>query len=525
MKSLWIDSANREEKEVLNQDIVAEVCIIGGGLVGISTAYYLSKNGIKPVILEKGRICEQTTGNSTAKVTSQHDLFYKYLIDSQGEKFAKKYYEANEKAIDKIEKVIKSENIECDWERRSAYVFTQKVEEISKIKDEVGAVKSIGGNAELVENGDIPINKIAKANIEEKDKNKEQKELSEILNMKPLAAIRFPNQAQYNPYKYALKLAKIAEESGSQIYENTKVIDVEKYEDGYRIKVDNGANIQAKYVIVATKYPIINIPGFYFMKMYQSTSYAVAMEVDKEVIEDGGMYINVEIPRISFRMAKDGERKFLIVAGFDHKTGEDIKLEDAYKYLEEIGRVIAPSAKLVYKWNTEDCISLDKIPYIGEYSKLMPNVYVATGFKKWGMTTSNIAARMIKNKILGKHCEYEDIFESTRVEPIKNRKEMGNIIKQTVDTLIIEKLKLPKETIDEIRLDEGKIVDFDGKKVGVYKNGSGEIFKIKPVCAHLGCELSWNNLEKTWDCPCHGSRYDYRGNLIYGPSVKNLEEY
>lgn len=154
----------------------------------------------------------------------------------------------------------------------------------------------------------------------------------------------------------------------------------------------------------------------------------------------------------------------------------------------------------------------------------MPNVYVATGFKKWGMTTSNIAANIIVDKILGKRNEYEDIFKATRLEPIQNSKEFGNIIKQSINSLVIEKMEIPKETLVQIQNEQGALIEIGNKKVGVYKDKQGEVFQVKPVCTHLGCELSWNNLDQTWDCPCHGSRYDYKGNLIYGPSVKNLEK-
>lgn len=213
----------------------------------------------------------------------------------------------------------------------------------------------------------------------------------------------------------------------------------------------------------------------------------------------------------------------MAVAGFDHKTGAKIDLSDSYKYLEKIARSMYPNCEVKYRWNTEDCIPLDKIPYIGEFSNEMSRIYVATGYKKWGMTSSNIAANIIVDKIMGKENKYAEIFKATRLEPIKNRKEVGNIIKESINSLVINKFKTPKETLEQIENDQGKIVEIDGKKVGVYKNRQGEIFKVKPVCQHLGCELSWNNLDKTWDCPCHGSRYTYKGKLIYGPSVKDLE--
>lgn len=198
-------------------------------------------------------------------------------------------------------------------------------------------------------------------------------------------------------------------------------------------------------------------------------------------------------------------------------------MSNSYKYLEEIAKNLYPDGKIKYRWNTEDCITLDKIPYIGEYSKMWENAFVATGFNKWGVTTSNIAARIITDKILGEKNEYAEIFKSTRLEPVKNIKEVTNMVKESVNSLVFKKLEIPQEEANQIQEGEGKIVEVNGQKIGIYKDKNGQIYKINPVCKHLGCELSWNNLDKTWDCPCHGSRYDYMGNLIYGPSVKDLE--
>ena len=543
MKSYWIDSVKDVKKfKPLEDNIKTDICIIGGGLTGITTAYNLSKYKIRTVVIDKGRIGGQATGNSTAKITSQHGLIYKYLIDSKGKDFARKYYEANENAIRNIENIIKKENIDCDFEHQPAYVYTQKIDEVQKIKDEVEAVNSFGGKAKFIEANNIQINKlnsvenvdnsqeklkISGDNIEKKNLNFERnmikEKINKILPIKAIAGIEFENQAQFNPYKYITSLAKICSDSGVKIYENTKAIEVdtEDEDEYYVITIENGCKIKAKYLVITTKYPIVNIPGFYFVKMYQSTSYAVAMQTKQRLFE--GIYINSEDPTISLRTAKFGDDYLLIVAGFDNRTGAGIDLSNAYKYLEEVARSIYPQGQIKYHWNTEDCITLDKIPYIGKFSKIWENSFVATGFNKWGMTTSNIAANIITDKILGEKNEYEEIFKSTRLEPVKNIKEMTNMVKEGINSLVIKKLEIPKEEENQIQNGEGKIVEVNGQKIGIYKDKGGEIYKVNPVCKHLGCEPSWNNLDKTWDCPCHGSRYDYKGNLIYGPSVKNLD--
>ena len=544
MKSYWIDSVkDRKKFKPLEENVKTDVCIIGGGLTGLSTAYNLSQYKIRTVLVEKDEICKQTSGNSTAKITSQHGLIYKYLTDSKGKDFARKYYEVNERAIRNIKDIIDKENIDCNFEYQPAYVFTQKVQEVQKIKDEVEAVNAFGGRAKFIEAKDIELNKlnseeyvensdeklkISGDNIEKENLNLERdvvkEKMKQVLPIKAIAGIEFENQAQFNPYKYGMALARICSDSGVKIYEYTKAVyvDIEDDDEYYVITLENGYKIKAKYLVVATKYPIINIPGFYFIKMYQSTSYAVAMQTKEKLFE--GMYISSEEPIISLRTAKFGNDYLLIVVGFDHKTGTDIDLSNSYKYLEEVAKSLYPTGNIKYHWNTEDCITLDKIPYIGEYSKMWENAYVATGFNKWGITTSNIAAEIITDKILGEKNEYEEIFKSTRLEPIKNIKEVTNMVKESVNSLVVKKLEVPQEEAKQIQNGEGKIVEVNGQKIGVYKNEDGEIYKVNPVCKHLGCELSWNNLDKTWDCPCHGSRYDYKGNLIYGPSVKSLDK-
>lgn len=545
MKSYWIKSVEENDRvkfDALEENCKTDICIIGGGLTGLTTAYNLSKYKIRTVLIEKDEIGRQASGNSTAKITSQHGLIYKYLTDSKGKEFARKYYEANERAINKIEEIIQKENIDCGFEHVPAYIFTQSIQEVEKIKDEVDAVNAFVGKAKLIEAKDIAINKlnsvdyvdnsneklkISGDNIEKENLNLEKdgvkERMKQILPIKALIGIEFENQAQFNPYKYANALAKICSNSGVKLYEHSKAVDVDT-EDGdeyYVITLENGCKIKAKYLIIATKYPIVNIPGFYFMKMYQSTSYAVAMQTKQRLFE--GMYINSEEPTISLRTAKIGDEYLLIVVGSDHKTGAPIDLSNSYRYLEEIAKSLCPEGSIKYHWNTEDCITLDKIPYIGKFSGLWENAYVATGFNKWGITTSHIAAEIITDQILGQENEYEEIFKATRVEPVKNRKEVGNMVKESINSLIVRKLEVPQEEANQIQAGEGKIVEVNGQKIGIYKDEKGEVYKVNPICKHLGCELAWNNLEKTWDCPCHGSRYDYKGNLIYGPSVKNLD--
>ena len=493
MKSLWIETTENQLKlNSLEKDEKTEICIIGGGIFGLTTAYYLTQLGKKVIVLEKGEIGEKVSGNTTGKVTSQHALFYDHLISDYGEEYARKYLEANEQAIKNIKEIIEKEQIECEFSERNAYVYTTKQDEVIEIEKEVDAVNKIGKDAKLVTETELPF--------------------------KVKAAIEFKGQAQFHPRKYMLGLAKSILKD-NQIYNFTTVTDVKKEGEEFIVYTDKG-NVNAKYVVLAAHYPIVNAPGFYFTKMYQSTSYIMAIETNSKLPQ--GMYINDKEPIYTFRTAQYNGKEILLIGGADHRTGEPIPDNSKYEELKKKAKELYPDCKVLFKWNTRDCISLDKIPYIGEFSNLMKNMYVGTGFKKWGITLSNIAANIVTDKIMGEENKYENIFNATRMNPIKNRWEVKNMVKESVESIALNKFKIESHSIDEIENDNGAIIQINGDNVGIYKDKEGKIYAVNPVCTHLGCLLSWNNLDKTWDCPCHGSRFDYMGKNLYEPAIKDL---
>ena len=503
-KSLWIANSKEANYNNINKDMKAEVCIIGGGIAGAVTAYMLQKNGINVIVLEKDKICIGVTANSTAKLTSQHGLIYKYLKDLNGLEYSKKYLESNEEGIRLAEKIINDENIECDYEKKDAYVFATNEIELEKIKKEIEVLKEMDFDAEFVKEINIPVEKC-------------------------MGGIKFKNQAQFNPRKYVINLFEKIKNMGGKIYERSKVIDIKQKDNNYKIIVKTENNeyfVTAKKVVICSHYPIKNFPGMYFSKMYQDKSYVIAVDTkqdENDMID--GMYIQSCDPVISFRTAIYEGKKLLIIAGAGHKTGEpDGNIESKFLDLENYIKKYYPKSETIFKWSTEDCVSLDKVPYIGEFSNFMPNIYVATGFKKWGMSTSHVAGKLISDMIQEKENKYIEIYKATRLEPIKNIKEFGNMIKEGTYSLLINKIKPAQDKFESIKLGCGGIVEIEGEKIGIYKREDGEIFAVKPYCKHLGCLVSWNNLEKTWDCPCHGSRYDYMGNIITEPTVKNLEK-
>jgi glycine/D-amino acid oxidase-like deaminating enzyme len=336
------------------------------------------------------------TANTTAKLTSQHGLLYNYLTNNFSKDFAKKYLEANEEGIKLAKNIIEKENIECDFEKQDAYVYTNIKTELKKIKEEVDTVHVLGGDTEFVTKLELPLD--------------------------VLGAIKFKNQAKFHPLKYLISILNYLEKTNCNLYENSKVIDVKKKDNGYDVITEN-YKVSSKYVIIATHYPIVNFPGIHFLKMYQDRSYVIAIETKEKLFD--GMYISSKSPGYSFRTVKYNDKELLLIIGGAHKTGDKaVNIESVYIDLENYAKSIYPDARVLYKWSTEDCISLDKVPYIGDFSKLMPNVFVATGFNKWGMTSSHIAAQIILDKIQGRRNKYEEIFSPARFEPIKNREEV-----------------------------------------------------------------------------------------------------
>ena len=421
MNSLWIDNYDsnssfynkfsQKNDETINNDLVeTDVCIVGAGIFGVTCAYYLTKLGYKVTVLEKDKIGEKATGHTTAKITSQHNLFYDYLSNSYDQKFAKDYLEANEQAIKNIKNIIDSEKIKCDFEYQNSYVYTTKEENLDPIKKEVRTLEDLGFNCEFVTKTGLPF---------------------EIKG-----AVCFKKQAQFHPLKYLFALYQCISSRGGQIFTNTAVSDVKKDGDSY-ITFSENLKVKSKYVIIATHYPFLNIPGFYFAKMYQSTSYLIAIDPKKTLFN--GMYLSYDIPTLSFRTAKYNKKELLLIGGSDHKTGQPTSYKDSYGLLEQEAKNYYPNCDILFRWNTRDCISLDKIPYIGTYSSTMQNIFVGTGFKKWGMTLSNVAANIIVDMICKNPNKFAYLFDSSRLKPIKNRDEMKNILVQSANSLLFNR--------------------------------------------------------------------------------------
>lgn len=476
MKSIWSENCNFKKREALNKDIETDVLVIGGGIAGILIAFMLKENEKNVVVIDSGETASGNTKNTTAKITSQHNLIYHKLISEFGEQKAKQYARANELAIGKYKEIIEQIKIECDFQKQSAYVYS--LNEIESIKKEVEAANKLGINAEFVDKINLPF--------------------------KINGAVKFNNQAQFNPLKFLKDISK-----DLIIYENTRAVKID--EDS--VTTNNGT-IKAKQIVIATHYPIMNTPGYYFMKMHQERSYVIALEGVPDI---NGMYIDVDTEGYSFRMYKN----LLLLGGISQRTGEN-ESGGSYEKLRDVAKSLYPNSKEKYYWSAQDCMTIDGIPYIGRYSDETPNIYVATGFNKWGMTSAMISAMIISDMILGRENDFSEIFSPKRFDLSLSISNIANDISETAKNFIAQKIYIPSNNIEHIRNGHGGIVEYNGEKVGVYKNDEGESFIVSTKCAHLGCQLKWNADELTWDCPCHGSRFDYKGRLIEGPATKDI---
>lgn len=427
MNSLWTESCGLPEFEPLQGDLRTDVLIIGGGMAGLLCALQLQQAGVDYALVEARRICGGITKNTTAKITSQHGLIYHTLVRRFGSEKARLYYDANEEALAQYHRLC--ESVDCDYAQKDSYVYSRI--DAALPEKEFAALRNLGVPAELVTSTALPF---------------------------PVAgAIKFPRQAQFHPLKFAAGIC-----SGLRIYENTPIRELAPH-----TAITDQGTIRAKNIIVATHFPILNKHGSYFLKLYQHRSYVLALENAGKV---DGMYVDEAEKGMSFRDHGD----LLLVGGGDHRTG---KTGGNWNELESFARIHYPAAKIRYRWATQDCMSLDGMPYIGLYSRRTEGLYVATGFNKWGMSTSMVAARLLSDLVQGRDNPYAPLFSPSR-----------SILRPQL-------------------------------AVNGWEAVTNLLTPTAPRCPHMGCALKYNRQEHTWDCPCHGSRFTKEGQLLDNPAT------
>ncbi|MEG6613962.1 FAD-dependent oxidoreductase [Pseudoclostridium thermosuccinogenes] len=493
-RSYWMASTESQDYPALDRDINVDVLIVGGGLTGITCAYFLQKEGMRVAILEADRIAQGTTGHTTAKITSQHDIIYSKIKNQLGDELAKQYADANETAIREIKKLIDDNNIDCEYIPQSAFIYTQQDEYVQKIEDETEAASSLGIKASYEDNIPLPI---------------------------PVkAAVRFHDQAQFHPLKYVRSLADIIHKNGVAIFEQSRAVALDEGSN-YTITTDQGNKVVAKKVIIASHYPFYNKHGMYFARIYPERSYVLAIKAKEKY--PGGMYINAEDPARSLRHQSLEEGELVLVGGEHHKTGQSKDTVRHYEALLGFAKDVFTVEDIPYRWSTQDCMTLDGLPYVGHYASDTPNLYIATGFGKWGMTNSMASAMILRDLIVKGESPWQDVYNPSRKTIAASAKNFVVENLNVAEKLIEGKLSTPPEDV-EIKPGEAKTILIDGERTGAYRDEQGTLHLVNTTCTHMGCELNWNSAEKTWDCPCHGSRFSYEGDIIEGPAVKKLSK-
>jgi len=492
--SLWLDQYQLKGFPELKNDLETDVLVIGGGITGITSALLLVEEGFKVAIVEKNKLIHGTTGHTTAKVTIQHGLVYQDLIKKLGVEKAQLYADSNMKAIELFKTNNETLDINCDFENVTSFVYTQVEDKMKYIEREFQAAQQLHIDSYITEKLTLPF---------------------EIKN-----AIGFRNQAHFNVTKYLHHLIEeFSRNDDSYIFENSKVIDVKEDNNMCHTFLDNGVKIKSRHVVMASHYPVNDPYNAYFSKLKPSMSYIIAGKY--HVPFDNADYINVEKPTRSIRTQVYNDERLLLVAGENHQTGHTSNKISHYDYLEIFGKEYFKMEDPLYKWSNQDYKTFDKVPYIGKINSNSPHVIVATGFKKWGMSMSHVAAILARDLITNKKTDYEDLYNPSRLSDKLNPQFFQYNLK-SVKKLITDRFKPASKEFD-VEKGMGKIVSFKGKKYGIYKDEEDKVYVVDVVCPHLKCILTFNNDHKTYDCPCHGSRFSYKGKYIDGPSIKNLK--
>lgn len=498
--SYWMATATPPDFPAYQGDRSCDVAVVGGGLTGITVATLLAQKGLKTIVLEANKIGSGTTSKTTAKITIQHGLKYQQYIRGIGIENTAMYAKANLIGFELIEKLIRENNIDCDYTANTAYVYAEEDRYINKLENEKKAYDKLGLTSYTVDQCKLPY---------------------------PIsAAFAVPDQAYFHPLKYLYALVELFKKNNGEIYEHSHVKTVDK-EIPSAVHV-NGGTLHAKYIILATNYPFIDMPGYYFIRVFQTRTYLTETYTPDYNLQ--GMYINVGNPVITMRTHGDAKGTHLLLGGYNHKTGRQKNEKPIYEKIDGIKQNKFPFIKnqTSHYWSTQDSVTLDHIPYVGRLSAQTPNVFIATGYDKWGMTNSAAAALIIAHEITGeKHpiMETKGLFSPSRFTPGAAAKEFLFLGAEAVKEYAFTGLTIPKGRIDKIKKGEGKIIRTDGHIVAVYRDQDGELSAFDARCTHRMCPLTFNKAENSWDCPCHGSRFDIAGNVISGPAVEPLKKY
>jgi len=492
--SVWLATADIPTYPPLDRDLDVDVAVVGGGITGLTTALLLQRRGARVAVIEAHGIAARTTGRTTGKLSSQHGMNYAQLLKESGEEIARTYAQANQEAIGTIERLAAEIDADCDIVRTPSYLYATDPAEVDSLREEDEAARAVGLPSTFTTETDLPF--------------------------EVAGAVRFDDQAHFHSGRYASALAQAVAAGGGTILTGTRAMGVEEHDDGATVQTEGGS-VRATHVVVATLIPFLDRGGF-FAKMRPKRAYGIAALL--ETPPPAGMHMNVDGATRSTRpWIVDGEMRGLIVVGEDHETGHDDPSPRNFGNLEGWAREHFPVASFEHRWSAQDYYPVDSRPYIGR-SPRTEHVLVATGFKKWGLTNGTVAAQILTSLVQGEEHPWLHAFDATRIGDAKAVKDLIKDNLHVGARFVGDRLaRLRADSIEHLEPGHGDIVEVDGDTVGAYRRPDGSICAVSATCTHMGCSLKWNAAETTWDCPCHGSRFDTSGAVVQGPAVNPLE--
>lgn len=491
-RSYWIDSTPATSYPALGGEVKVDVAVIGGGIVGITCALLLKEAGGTVALLEADRLAAGVTGHTTAQVTAQHDVIYARLISQFGREKARQYAQANQAAIEQIAALVDRHRIECDFSRLPFTLFAETDGTLREVEKELQAAQEAGLAASWVESIPFPI---------------------------PCrGGMRVERQAQFHPRRYLLALAALIPGGGSHIFETTRVTGIR---EGEPCTVEAAAgSVKAREVIIATHYPILGMKALYAARLYSMHHYALGLSLPGRYPAE--MLLSAEKDGMAWRATPTSEGELILVDDGAHKVGQGGDTRRVYRALVERVHRFLPEARVRYRWSTPDTETVDRVPYIGRLSSDSRHQYLATGFAAWGMTTGTAAGLILRDLILKGSCEWAPVFDPQRVDLLASA---GRFLRQNANVarrFFTGRVGLPRKRAAEVPSGEAEVITSAGGKAGVVRDAAGQVTAVDPTCTHLGCIVAWNPAERTWDCPCHGSRFTADGRVIHAPAVKDL---
>jgi glycine/D-amino acid oxidase-like deaminating enzyme/nitrite reductase/ring-hydroxylating ferredoxin subunit len=475
--SCWTATAPKTAYPKLAGSHAAEVVVVGAGIVGTTAAYLLREAGLSVALLEARRIGRQVTGRSTAKITTQHSLIYRHLIETFDLETAQRYADANLLGMNQVRQWVEQLGIACAFEAKDAYVYCSSPSRIRDLEAEADASRRVGLEANLLDNAPLPFS--------------------------TAGALRSRNQAQFNPAQYLIGLAKATKSIGARVFEETRVTGVEDG-DGWQLKLGRAA-IHTKNVVLAMNLPIAG-PVPYDERTRPRSHIAMAFRVEPGAAIDG-MFIGIDEPTHSLRMGRDQDGLLLVVLGSKFGTGQEGDVAKHFHDLEAWTRRNLDVGDVAWRWVNEDYDTADRIPFAGALAQA-PGLYIATGFNAWGISNGTAAGILIAQQILGKPPHWASVYDPMRKAPRKFNK--GGDSQSFVHSL------------DDIEPGGGGVMNLGQGKIAVWKDEDGNPHAVSATCTHKGCTVTWNNADRTWDCPCHGSIFSVDGSVIHGPAVESL---